>query len=315
MLQTNNLAIGYGSGQLICDDINVSLQPGELVCLLGPNGAGKTTLLRTLAGLHLPLAGDILLAGQSVRQTPARLLAQRLAIVTTERVEVGMMTGRALVALGRVPHTDWTGQLTPYDEEIITQALRLVNAQSLAERRLTQMSDGERQRVLIARALAQQGTVLLLDEPTAYLDLPRRIDTLHLLRRLAQDTQQAVLLSTHDLDLALKLADVLWLMAPGQPLQVGAPEDLVLSGAFNRAFDLDGIAFDVTTGAFRVENPISTTVRLRGHGLRADWTQRALQRRGCQPGDEGQLITVTDTGWLLDEQPYASLLALLRAIR
>lgn len=315
MLKATNLVVGYRTDAAICAPINVTLQAGELVCLLGANGAGKTTLLRTLAGLLPPLSGTVTLDDQSVHQMSARTLARHLAIVTTERVETGMMTGRALVALGRIPHTDWTGQLTPADDHIVAQRLAWVNAQALADRRLTTMSDGERQRVLIARALAQQGAVLLLDEPTAFLDLPRRIDTLQLLKRLARDTRQAILLSTHDLDLALKLADVLWLMTPQQPLVVGAPEDLVLSGAFNRAFALEGIAFDQASGTFVTTQPIMGSVQLQGAGLRADWTRRALARAGYAVGGQGQRLVVHDTGWSLDGQPLASLMEVMRVLR
>jgi iron complex transport system ATP-binding protein len=189
------------------------------------------------------------------------------------------------VALGRHPYTDWLGRLTPHDEAVVRQAIEAVGAHPLAHRSVHTLSDGERQRVMLARALAQEPDLLLLDEPTAFLDLPRRVELMRLLRRLAQTTGQALLLSTHDLDLALRSADVLWLMAPGGILHVGAPEDLILNGAFAAAFQNDGVQFDATTGAFQISAPTRETVQLRGAGLPAIWTRRALERAGFRVVD------------------------------
>lgn len=287
VLTTHNLGIGYGrrgdpsaSRHLVAASLNLQLRAGELVCLLGPNGVGKSTLMRTLAGMQPPLAGAVRLAGTDITTLPPRDLARRLSVVLTERVDVGNLSAYALVALGRHPYTDWLGRLTPQDEAVVRQAIEAVGAQPLAHRSVHTLSDGERQRVMLARALAQEPDLLLLDEPTAFLDLPRRVELMRLLRRLAQTTGQALLLSTHDLDLALRSADVLWLMAPGGILHVGAPEDLVLNGVFAAAFQSDGVQFDAATGAFEITAPTREMVQLRGAGLPAIWTRRALERAG-----------------------------------
>jgi iron complex transport system ATP-binding protein len=284
ILTTHDLSIGYRvSGKrvrCVACDVNVSLQAGEVVCLLGPNGAGKSTLLRSLAGMQPPIAGEVRLLGENISALSALDLAKRLSLVLTEKVDVGMLCAYTLVSLGRYPYTDWWGNLTPEDESIIHWALKSVGAEHLASRQVSELSDGERQKIMIARALAQSPMVMLLDEPTAFLDLPRRVEIMQLLRQLARETHQAILLSTHDLDLALRLADQVWLLTSDGILNVGAPEDLVLSGAFADTFRSEGVEFDVASGEFQLNIPSKEEVIVIGEGLAALWTTRALQRVG-----------------------------------
>lgn len=282
MLQACDLGIGYaprrGPRLEVALHLDAHLLAGELVCLLGPNGAGKSTLMRTLAGLQKPLAGAVFLKGRNLHGLSERARARRLGLVLTERIEVGNLAAYALVALGRYPHTGWAGRLSPADEAVVRWAMDAVGARHLAGRSVGELSDGERQKVMIARALAQEPAVLLLDEPTAFLDLPRRVEVLQVLRRLAGDRDRAVLLSTHDLDLALRCADRLWLLPPNGPLQIGAPEDLVLSGAFQRTFA--DVEFDPALGSFHLAREPEGEVGLVGAGLHARWTARALERAG-----------------------------------
>ena len=282
ILQTRDLCIGYAPKRRprveVAVDIGVELLKGELVCLLGPNGAGKSTLMRTLAGLQKPLTGEVNLEGCDLHGLTESERARLLGLVLTERVDVGNLSAYALVALGRYPYTGWDGRLSAADEEVVRWAIDAVGARDLAGRSVGELSDGERQKVMIARALAQEPAVLLLDEPTAFLDLPRRVEIVQLLRRLAGDSDRAVLLSTHDLDLALRCADRLWLLPQDGPLQTGAPEDLVLSGAFQRAFA--DVEFDPAIGSFQLTQEPEGEVGLVGEGLHALWTARALERRG-----------------------------------
>ena len=284
VLSTTSLSIGYTAPRqppkVILSDITVTLNAGELVCMIGPNGAGKSTLMRTLAGMQPPLAGTVTLQGEDIRTLNPRDLAQRLSIVLTERVDVGVLSAYALVALGRFPYTDWSGTLTPDDEAVVRWAIQAVGAVDLAARNVGELSDGERQKIMIARALAQEPALMLLDEPTAFLDLPRRAEMMQLLRRLARETGRAILLSTHDLDLALHNADRIWLLPKGGPLHVGAPEDLVLSGAFEQAFQAEGVQFDPYTGSFKTTIQPAGTIDLHGDGIPALWTIRALERAG-----------------------------------
>lgn len=283
-LSTENLAVGYvqprRTAKVIVSDVNVTLKAGELVCLIGPNGAGKSTLMRTLAGTQAALSGAVYLNGDVLHKLPPMERARRLSIVLTERVDVGVLSAYALVALGRHPYTGWMGMLSPEDESVVQWAMRAVGAAELAPRSVNELSDGERQKVMIARALAQEPAVMLLDEPTAFLDLPRRAEMMTMLRSLARETGRAILLSTHDLDLALRSADRIWLLPKGGKLHVGAPEDLVLSGAFEAAFRGEGVQFDAYTGSFRGEIQPAGTVDLHGEGLPALWTERALEREG-----------------------------------
>lgn len=294
VLVAEALSIGYMQPRhaplVISEGISVALRKGELVCLLGPNGAGKSTLIRTLAGMQRPLAGRTLLLGECMQHISPRNRARHLSVVLTERVDVGALSASDLVALGRYPYTAWTGRLSATDEKAVRWAMTILGAAPLAQRRVEELSDGERQKVMIARALAQEPAVMILDEPTAFLDLPRRVDIMGTLRRLARETGQAILLSTHDLDLALRSADTVWLLAQGGAFHIGAPEDLVLNGAFQAAFEMDGIEFDPCSGSFRLHHPSAGEIGLHGDGVPALWTRRALEREGFSAKQNGEQL-------------------------
>ncbi|MBE9260494.1 ABC transporter ATP-binding protein, partial [Dolichospermum sp. LEGE 00246] len=297
ILKTHNLTIGYKTSQKtirnVASNISTSLQTGELVCLLGPNGAGKSTLLRTLAGMQPPIAGEVKLLEDDIYKLPPQELAKRLSLVLTEKIDVGMLSAYALVTMGRYPYTDWWGKLSSEDENIINWAIKSVGAVNLAQRNVSELSDGERQKIMIARALAQSPMVMLLDEPTAFLDLPRRVEIMQLLRQLARDTNQAILLSTHDLDLALRLADKIWLLGNNGILHVGAPEDLILSGAFADTFRSEGVEFNIFSGEFNLNIPYKGEVKLIGEGVAAIWTIRALERVGFTVLQGGKSAQIT----------------------
>ena len=298
-LRAEGLRVGYRSRRherVVLDDLHVTLSPGRLTCLLGPNGSGKSTLLRTLAGMQTPLAGRALLEDDEVHRLSAMERARRLAVVLTDQVDVGTMRVEDLVALGRHPHTGWSGRLRPDDVAAVEHAIRSVGADPLRGRMVTQLSDGERQRVLIARALAQQPRVLALDEPVAYVDVPRRVELTQLLRDLARRTGLAVLLTTHDLDLALRNADDLWLIGPDPAgktgLVRGAPEDLVLSGDIARAFHAPDVRFDLERGAFLPAARTRGVARVHGDGPPAVWVGRALERAGFRQAEPDERADV-----------------------
>lgn len=335
VLRTQGLAVGYHAARrtrtVVLDGLDLSLPRGELTCLLGPNGTGKSTLLRTLAGMQPALAGDIFLGGQPLARLPAIERARRLAVVLTDRIDAGLLTGADLVALGRHPHTGWTGRLSASDHAAVRWAMDAVDATRFAERRVAELSDGERQRVAIARALAQQPSVLALDEPTAYVDVPRRVELTQTLRHLARECRLAVLLTTHDLDLAVRVADRVWLIEPATPdrpahLTVGAPEDLVLSGAMARAFAARDVRFDLLRGTFVPDSGTAGSIRVLGDGPAALWAGRALEREGFglvhDDAAADALVRVLDgPRWRLqvadlssDHDRLADLLAAARAI-
>jgi iron complex transport system ATP-binding protein len=258
--------------------------PGQFTYLLGPNGAGKSTLLRTLVGSQPSLDGRILLNGQDLHRLSSRKRAQQLSVVLTDRVDVGMLTVRALVGLGRAPHTGWFSVMDEDDRNTVEWALKSAGADALAHRQVAELSDGERQRVLIARALAQRPSVLVLDEPTAFLDLTRRVELIALLRRLVDETALAVLMSTHDLDLALRTADQIWLVHRDSTFETGGPEDLAFKGSITRAYAGEGIIFDHAAGTFMVRGPEQgPRIAISGDPIAAQWATRAAQRSGFLP--------------------------------
>lgn len=230
-ISTNKLTIGYGEA-VVQADLDFSLHAGEMVCMLGPNGCGKSTLLRTLAGLQPALGGDF-----------THCDAKNIALVLTERLSMDNTTVHDVVAMGRYPYTSFLGGLTEKDETIIAEALQQVgfdNQQStIGNSFFNAHSDGEKQRILIAKALAQQTPIILLDEPTAHLDLPHRILILRLLRHLAHEQSKTVLISTHELDLALALSDRILLMTPGKGIQLDTADNLKKANAFTSAFGMD----------------------------------------------------------------------------
>ena len=214
MITLKNLVVGYPDGRhtrQLNHAANEEARDGMLTCLIGANGAGKSTLLRTIAGFQLPLEGTVLLGGDDVRALSPRQRAERMAVVLTDRPDVMCTTVWEMVATGRAPFTGFWGRLSGKDRNIVTRSLRLVGIEWMADRTVASLSDGERQKVMIAKALAQQTPVILLDEPTAFLDYPSRVEVMQLLLNIAHEEHKTVLLSTHDLDLALHTADRLWL--------------------------------------------------------------------------------------------------------
>ena len=273
MIHLENLSIGYRakhSPKVVVSGLSADIGGGELTCLLGANGVGKSTLLRTLSAFQPKLGGHIYIIGKELEEYADRDLARLLGVVLTERPDVHNLSVEDIIGLGRSPYTGFWGTLHQEDREAVARAAALVGIEPLLGRMADTLSDGERQKVMIAKALAQETPVILLDEPTAFLDFPSKVEIMRLLHRLSRDAGKAVFLSTHDLDLALQLADRIWLLDKEQGLSVGMPEDLALDGTLSRYFIRPGIAFDPSSGLFRVDNPCTRCVRLIGEGVRAE---------------------------------------------
>lgn len=253
-----NLSIGYchrGAERVVAQCLDSTLYAGELTCLIGPNGVGKTTLLRTLAGFLRPLSGEVLLQeGNRLSALASFSRAQQarlLSIVLTTKPEAFSLTVSELVGMGRSPYTGFWGRLTEADEAIVDEALCQVDISHLRERRIGTLSDGERQKAMIAKALAQQTPILLLDEPTAFLDYPSKVEMLQLLRSLAHDLGKTIFLSTHDVEMALQLSDRLWLMQ-AERFATGTPHELAAQGVLSQFVEHNGIRFDKTSLAIRI---------------------------------------------------------------
>jgi iron complex transport system ATP-binding protein len=279
ILSTENLAIGY-QGKVVSSGLNLNLKPGKLVCLIGANGCGKSTLLRTLAGLQEANSGEILLDGKSVDTVSPLEMAKHISLVLTDKPDTVNLRVRELVSLGRSPYTNWFGKLTKEDESKIQWALEQTHTAGLENRLVKTLSDGQKQRVMIAKALAQDTPILLLDEPTAHLDLPNRVAILQLLHQLAKESGKSILLSTHELDLALQLADELWLFDSNRQVHCDIPEALVLDNTLSMAFNSNQIQFSKETGQFELNKSIEKEIQLTGTGHNYYWTKKALERIG-----------------------------------
>ncbi|MBS1582775.1 MAG: ABC transporter ATP-binding protein [Bacteroidetes bacterium] len=250
MLHTEDLTIGHGH-QAVCAGIDLQVRTGELVALLGVNGIGKSTLLRTLAGLHAPLAGRVTVQGADLATRSARDRARLVSIVLTGRPDTGLLTVDALVALGRQPWTGPWGRLSAADRAVVDAVMERTGTTALRTRALRDLSDGECQQVMVARALVQATPVVLLDEPTAHLDLPNRVRIVRLLRTVVREDAKAVLFSTHDVQLALDLCDRIVLMRRLERPWSGTPDEAIASGALEQAFAGSGIRFDRASGTHR----------------------------------------------------------------
>ncbi len=245
MIALQNLSLGYGS-RLLLDKVSTRFGAGSITALIGRNGAGKSTLLRTLTGSSEPLAGDMLLNGTALREITPRELARTVALVTTERVRIANLSCRDVTALGRTPYTNWIGRMQPEDEKVVMRSLERVGMGEYASRTLDKMSDGECQRVMIARALAQETPIILLDEPTSFLDMPNRYELCRLLADLAHHEGKCILFSTHELDIALSVCDSIALIDTPH-LHHLPTQEMVRQGHIERLFSLQDPTFSPGT--------------------------------------------------------------------
>lgn len=288
-IEIEGLSTGYITSKrriVIADKIDATIRAGELTCLLGANGAGKSTLLRTLSGFQPPLGGEIRLMGRPLGEYSDKRLSRVIGVVLTDKCEIRNMSVEELVGLGRSPYTGFWGTLGEQDRQIVRQALEHVKIGHFAHRMIQTLSDGERQKVMIAKALAQETPIIFLDEPTAFLDFPSKVEIMQLLHELSRTMGKTVFMSTHDLELALQIADKIWLMDRQRGVTVGTPEDLALDGALNHFFERKGVAFDKETGLFRIDNTFSREIRLEGEGQRYAMVRKALERNGIRADRE-----------------------------
>ena len=254
-IKLRDLGIGYQTKQgvkTVAEHLNGAIRSGELTCLLGANGVGKSTLLRTLSAFQPKTAGEIIIEGRELDSYTDKELSRRIGVVLTEKPDVRNMSVRELVSLGRSPYTGFWGPYSKEDLQIVDEAIALVGIEALSQRMVHTLSDGERQKVMIAKALAQQTPVIYLDEPTAFLDYPSKVEVLQLLRRISRSAGKIIFLSTHDVELALQLADTIWLMSRGEEMAIGSPQQLAHEGILGRFIEREGITFDPETLTIRI---------------------------------------------------------------
>jgi len=288
IIELINSAIGYKvkthSDNVVKSGISVHALKGELVALIGGNGVGKSTLLKTIAGFQPPISGDFLINGKQVNGYREKELALIMSFVSTEIIRVPNLSVFDLVSLGRYPHTNWFGKLLDEDRHIVEEAIKSVGLQGYENRMVNYISDGERQKAMIARTLAQDTDVIVLDEPTAFLDLSNKYEIVHILHRLASEKGKTILFSTHDLTTAIAESDRMWVILDDSVKQ-GAPEDLILNGDFECLFHNNHLFFDQEKGDFRIKKLTKRKAIITGEGIAADWTKKALERNGFEVVD------------------------------
>ena len=254
ILSASNLSIGYVTKKekiVIASNLNLNLQAGKLISLVGANGIGKSTLLRTLCGIQKPISGTVSLNEKDIQSFEPLALAQNLSLVLTEKLPPSNLTVFELIALGRQPYTNWLGKLSEEDLEKVNQAILLTQIEHLSNKKHFEISDGQLQKVLIARALAQDTPLIILDEPTTHLDLLHKVSVFKLLKKLSQETNKCILFSTHDIDLAIQLSDEMIVMTENNAIQ-DEPCNLISKGVFNTLFKDENIIFDGKKGKFVV---------------------------------------------------------------
>jgi iron complex transport system ATP-binding protein len=255
ILSASNISIGYSNKKettVVASQVTVSLEKGKLTALIGANGIGKSTLLRTLIGIQSPLSGKVFLKEKDIHSLDNLTLAQHLSVVLTDKLPPSNLTVFELIALGRQPYTNWIGKLTSADIAKVNEALELTQISHLAEQKHDEISDGQLQIVLIARALAQDTPLIILDEPTTHLDLLHKVTLLKLLKKLTQETGKSILFSTHDIDMAIQLSDEMIIMTPESVIQ-DQPCNLIMKGSFNTLFQDEHILFDAEKGKFVIK--------------------------------------------------------------
>ncbi|MBQ8708972.1 MAG: ABC transporter ATP-binding protein [Bacteroidaceae bacterium] len=289
-IELKNLTTGYKlkSGEkVIAQNLSASLNSGEMTCLLGPNGAGKSTLLRTLAAFQPALGGTVEVMGQDIKKYKSKDLAQLMSVVLTDNSGIKNMTAEEVVAMGRSPYTGFWGKLNEKDKVVVKKSLGWVGIEELAQRKMQTLSDGERQKVMIAKAIAQETPIILLDEPTAYLDYPSKIAMMLLLHRLAKALKKTIFMSTHDLEHALQVADQIWLLDHEKGLTTGMPEDLSIDGSIEHYFSREDMVFDRESCTFSITYETARDIVVEGakDSLEYRLCCKALMRNGMMPVD------------------------------
>ena len=294
-ITVRDLSVGYKKGKkfvAIKEGINLNAHSGELIALIGSNGIGKSTLLRTLTGFQKALGGEILLNDRKLSSFQIKELARVLSFVSTEAIRVQNLRVWELLAMGRFPYTNLIGSLTEKDNHIIQRAIQQVGLSGYEDRMIDQISDGERQRAMIARTLVQDTPLIILDEPTAFLDIRNKYEIIHLLHDFVKNENKTVLFSTHDLNISTSEVDKIWLMLDDKVIE-GAPEDLILAGNFDQMFHSDKVYFNSDSGDFMLRKNIIGSYILKGEeGKIATWTGRALQRIGLVCDGTNPLVVV-----------------------
>lgn len=321
IIYTKSLSAGYRkrkSVTTVLRNVDLELHEGELVSLLGANGAGKSTLIRTICGLQPALSGRVMVGDKDVEHLTPRQLSKTIALVTTERTFAGGLTVSELVGLGRHPHTGFLGRLDEHDRQIVATAIKKVGISHKSESYVAELSDGERQKVMIAKALAQEAPVIILDEPTAFLDVASRVEVLQLLHDLARNERRTILISSHDIQQSMALSDRLWIVSDSGEIVSGVTEDLILADKISLLFTNRNVAFDPTTGDFLTTRKGARQITLKADSAELNkWIANALRRNdllACE-ADNPQIYAHTANDIRLNGNRLCSIEELLSALK
>ena len=279
VIQTNALDVGYDKKKVV-GNIDIQALRGQMLCLLGPNGAGKSTILRTLTGLLAPCDGTVYIKQEEIGTIKKDDLAKKLAVVLTEQVDLGLLTVFEIASMGRYPYTGLNGKLTAHDKTVVVDALNSVNALSLSERYFNELSDGEKQKVLIARALVQEPELIVLDEPTSHLDVKHKVEVISILQKLCSKNKLSVVLSLHDIDLAIKACQTILLVQGGEIIAQGSPEEVICEGTIQNLYEIEGAHYNELLGSLEFHSPKSCEVFASGGNGTGVGVYRALSRAG-----------------------------------
>jgi iron complex transport system ATP-binding protein len=292
ILSFESLEIGFTSGKskkTLLPPVNAKAVEGELIAVIGKNGIGKSTLLKTLTGLLPAISGIILVDGRNIKDYSRIRLSAEIGYISTEIVKVSNMTVYDLVSLGRFPHTDWFGRINASNHSAVNEALMRTGIIDFSDRLLTELSDGERQRAMIALVLAQDTKIIVMDEPTAFLDIKSKFEIIHLMKELTRQKQKTIIYSTHDFNTAISQSDKIWLLLENELIE-GAPEDLMLKGSFNNLFDTSIVKFNKDNGTFSLQSEEKGKfLSVKGRGKSEYWTRKALSRVGFSSNDSDEL--------------------------
>lgn len=277
--QTKDLSVGY-NGQILIRDINIDIEKGKILTLIGPNGAGKSTILKSITRHLSKISGQIFIGKQEIYAWSAKELARQVAVVLTDRIRPELMTCEEVVAMGRYPYTNAMGKMTPRDKEVVAEAMSRVHAADLVERDFTTLSDGQRQRIMLARAIAQEPQIIILDEPTAYLDIRHKIELLDILREMAHEKGITVIMSLHEIDLATKISDYLLCVKGDTIAAFGPPEDILAGDAIDQLYGIEHGSYNLLFGSVELTKPVGDPkVFVVGGGGYGVAVYRALQKR------------------------------------
>lgn len=278
-LMSENLKVGY-SKKIVVDDVSFNLERGEIFCLLGPNGCGKSTILKSITNHLKIIDGSVSILGKNLKHMNSMKRASEMSVVLTERISPEMMTALEIVSLGRYPHTNHLGKLSKEDREKIQESIDIVNGENLKDKEFRTLSDGEKQRIMIARAICQESDTMVLDEPTSYLDIRYKIELLNILSKLAIEKNKAIILSLHEIDLVSKIADKVMLIKDGEVFKYGTPEDVITDQAIEHAYSLDIGTFNTSMGNVELPKPIGKAkIFIVGGGEKANIIYRGLNKR------------------------------------